>query len=104
MAKKDLIDSGKNKGYSYRSAHSGRFVAAKEARSHPATTIKETEKGLAKTPPSAAKEGKKASGFNSRDSSTGQYLGVRRSYSMPNGDKIVTVRRDIVDRALSPKK
>lgn len=98
MAKKELIDRGSTKGYILRT-ETGRFVTKSTGKSLPSTTIKEAVKV----------------GGTYRSASTGKYTetksgkpsssyGVRHAYSMPNGDKIVTVRRDIVDHALGRKK
>jgi len=97
MAKKELIDRGSTKGYILRT-ETGRFITKSAGKSLPSTTIKETVKGGTYRSASTGKfletkSGKSASSY-----------GVRHAYSMPNGDKIVTVRRDIVDHALGRKK
>jgi hypothetical protein len=87
MAKKELIDSGRSGRYVLRT-ETGRFIA----------------KGG-----SASASVKEKKGVNYRSAVSGRFVTVKetksspvtREYSMPNGDKIVTVRRDIVDRALS---
>jgi len=97
MAKKELIDRGSTKGYILRT-ETGRFITKSSGKSLPSTTTKESVKGATYRSASTGKfletkSGKSASSY-----------GVRHAYSMPNGDKIVTVRRDIVDHALGRKK
>lgn len=98
MARKELIDRGSTKGYILRT-ETGRFITKNADKCLSSTTVKESAKG-GRTYRSAVagkfiepKSGKTASSY-----------GVRHAYSMPNGEKIVTVRRDIVDHALGRKK
>lgn len=98
MAKKEMIDRGSTRGYILRT-ETGRFV---------------TKDGVRSCQPVATKE-KPGKGETIRSSSSGRFTvlknaksvsspGIRSAYSMPNGDKIVTVRRDIIDHALGRKK
>ena len=98
MAKKELIDRGSTKGYILRT-ESGRFITKNSDNHLSSTIVKEggktgqTYRSAVTGKFSETKSGKSASSY-----------GVRHAYSMPNGDKIVTVRRDIVDHALGRKK
>jgi hypothetical protein len=95
MAKKELIDSGKGGRYVTRTS-SGRFVQGKASDSL-SSTVKETSKnsGSYRT----AVSGRFVTSKHGKSSPSS----VVREYSMPNGDKITSVRRDIVDRAISRK-
>jgi hypothetical protein len=39
-------------------------------------------------------------GWVVRSGVSGRYVAVHSSFAMPNGDRVTTVRRDIMDRAL----
>jgi len=95
MAKKELIDSGKGGRYVARTS-SGRFVEGKASKS-PTTTVTETSKNGGSY--RSATSGRFVTAKHGKSSSSP----VVREYSMPNGDKITSVRRDIVDRAISRK-
>lgn len=97
MAKKELIDRGSTKGHILRT-DTGRFVSKTRGKSPASTHLKESKKGGSyRSAVTGSFTGTKIA------KSQGSYT-VRHAYSMPNGDKIVTVRRDIVDYALGRKK
>lgn len=107
MAKRELIDSGLSKRHVMRT-ETGRFLTSSgsgeikkgEGRSSSATFIKES---------SSKGGGSYRSAISGRfvtvkEGKSSPRTTVRGVYSMPNGDEIVTVRRDIVDRAIGRKK
>lgn len=100
MSKRELIDTGTDKRYVRRS-DTGQFETSSGKDGRERSTV------VSKNP--GGGDGMSRSAASGTYVSVGHKKGgvptaVRGSYSMPNGEKIVTVRRDIVDRAIGREK